>query len=95
MDFTDHTFRNTTVDLDENKFFNCKFYNCTLAYSGGQPPDLIGNEFHGHNKWSFTDAAGRTLQFMILLYSVDPDLMEKTFQSIGEQSGKVGDIVIH
>jgi hypothetical protein len=35
MDYRDQTFRNQTIDIDENQYFGCTFENVVFRYEGG------------------------------------------------------------
>ena len=57
------TFTNETVRIDDHRFLNCRFHECTIYYSGG---DYFFDEcvFDGPNVWQFQDAAQRTIQLL-------------------------------
>lgn len=61
------TFENVNVDLDGHSYDGCTFRNCQLVYRGGEPPTIINCSFYGVT-FGFDDAAGRTVNFMSLLF---------------------------
>jgi len=91
MDHEYHEFENKlysgkSLVLDGKSFGNCKFKNCTLIYTGGNPPKLNGCSFDGCN-WQFDDAAARTLTYFSGLYNGGfADLVEATFHDVRKGS---------
>jgi hypothetical protein len=67
MEFDGQAFADTREVVDGNKYLNCRFERCEIVYCGGEIPHMIGCTFDAC-AWHFEDAAGRTLQFMNLLY---------------------------
>jgi hypothetical protein len=54
------TFRDATIEVDEKRFIDCQFFNCTLWYKGGN----YGWErtvFHPGCVWKFDGCALRTV----------------------------------
>jgi len=83
--FENHKFENTEVRLDGNRYINCIFKRCLLIYGGMEVVTLEGCGFH-ECKWSFVDAAARTINFMAGLYhgagEGGRNLVEDTFTNI-------------
>jgi len=83
--FEDSEYENIEERLDGNRYINCIFKRCLLIYGGMEVVTLEGCEFH-KCKWSFVDAAARTINFMAGLYhgagEGGKDLVEKTFANI-------------
>ena len=82
---TGKTFSKQRVPLDGAAFVNCTFDECELVYGGGEAPRMEGCRING-GRWSFADAASRTLAFMHGLYhGLGPGgkaLIERTFDDI-------------
>ena len=85
MQFEGKTFTQETVDLDFNRFVNCRFERCVLVFHGFGAISMDGCSF-SFVDWRFVDAAATTLQFMTGLYhGAGPggrELIEKTFEGI-------------
>lgn len=83
--YENRKFENQVVQLDGNQYIRCTFQGCTLQYGGSEIPTLKDNEFN-RCKWEFTDAAERTIKFMIGLYrgagEGGRELIEQTFKNI-------------
>lgn len=62
------TFSNEDIHLDFNEFIDCKFVECNIIYHGYGPVKLEGCSFE-NIRWSFSDAAAKTLNFMSGLYA--------------------------
>jgi hypothetical protein len=89
-----HELRDTLVELDGNEFRGQHFINCTLVYRGGVPPVIVGCRLT-NTRFSFADAAERTLAFMATMcHGGFRPVIERTFESIlrGKQGG---DTVLH
>lgn len=84
-DYEGQTFTNEHVHLDGNNFTNCYFENCNLIYSGGELPDLVGNQLV-QTTISFGGSATRTVQFMRAIYhgfgETGRTLIDNTFEQI-------------
>ena len=79
--YENRTYEDQTMQLDENEYVNCTFRRCRLQY-GGAALKLEGNNF-SQCTWEFTDAAGRTVNFMMALYHQGGrELIEQTFENI-------------
>jgi hypothetical protein len=61
------TFTHETVQLDGEQFADCEFIKCRLVYSGGAVPKLKDCRFDDCD-WKFEDAAGRTLEYMKVVW---------------------------
>jgi len=85
MKSKDKTFSNEDLDLDFNSFTNCKFVNCNMIYHGFGPIGMEGCSFT-EVRWTFSDAAALTLNFMSSLYVGAGEggrrLIEQTFENI-------------
>jgi hypothetical protein len=81
----DKSFLNSTETLDGRVFEKCSFTNCTLVYRGGTIPVWTDCQFI-ECRFSFEDAAERTLNFMKILYHscppMGPQLVDTFFNSI-------------
>lgn len=60
---------NMTVYLDGQHYQYTRFENCTLVYSGGVVPTLLGNQFLNCT-WRVEGAASNTLDFFKLLTAI-------------------------
>ena len=79
--YENQTFEDQTIQLDENEYANCKFRRCRLQY-GGAAVRLKDNDF-SQCTWEFTNAAERTVKFMMALYHQGGrKLIEQTFENI-------------
>ena len=58
----DQTYREP-VDVDGNRFVNCRFENTQLRYGGGMLPNFENCHFENVG-WYFHDAALRTIQLL-------------------------------
>ena len=58
-----------TVALDGETFSDCEFRDCRLVYAGGEPPTFSQCRFDACD-WKFDEAAGRTLAYLKLVWSV-------------------------
>lgn len=85
MEYQDQTLVDTRVQVDGNKYSNCRFDRCAITFCGGAIPHIMDCTFNDCS-WSFEDAAERTLQFMNLLYHGTGDhgreLIERTIEMI-------------
>ena len=57
------SFSRIIVDLDNKRFFGCKFTNCTLRYAGGQCEWDQNCAFESCS-WELIGAAARTLRIL-------------------------------
>ena len=57
------TFRGGTVVIDGKRFENCKFFECTLIYSGG-PAEMSSCEFGPNLLWGFQEPIGTSLNVL-------------------------------
>lgn len=64
--YKDSTFRNVTINLDDNTFDGCTIEDCTLVYSGGSLPRLLNSSFI-NSGFTLAGPAQRTLVFMQML----------------------------
>jgi hypothetical protein len=62
-------YNHETVLLDGESFEGCEFRACRMIYAGGAVPHFRDCQFADCD-WRLDDAAGRTLAFMQLLWSV-------------------------
>lgn len=88
-DYEGQTFTNEQIHLDGNSYTNCYFENCNLIYSGGELPNLVGNELV-QTTMSFGESASRTIQFMRAIYhgfgETGRELIDNTFEQIMRSS---------
>jgi hypothetical protein len=90
MKYADKAFENVTVQTDGNSYARCEFLNCTLIYSGGDPPSLEGCTFDPP-KFAFRGAAGNTLNFLRAMYHGGfRDYVEATFDDIRSNAKSAG-----
>lgn len=87
------SFRNETIQLDNNQFDHCQFDNCQLVFSGTGNIGLSNCSFNDCI-WTFGGSAANTIQFMTALYAMGggaKDLIESTFDNIrrGAQNNPV------
>ena len=76
------TFNNEKILIDGNYYFDCKFNNCELEYSGGTPPSFVECEITD-TLFSFSGQASATLQFMNAMYHGGfRPIIEQTFDNI-------------
>ena len=82
---SDSEISGVTQELDGKEFDGCTFHDCTLVYSGGDPPTIRNCNF-GNCRWEFRSAADRTIGFMRALYhgmgEGGRQLVEQTFENI-------------
>jgi hypothetical protein len=67
MNFTDKAFKDETVELDGNQYFNCGFHGCSLMYKGGDIPHFDNCRFEG-GSFMFDKGAGNAVEFLRELY---------------------------
>jgi hypothetical protein len=67
MTIENSEFSGVTIDVDDRKYLNCNFINCTLRYSGGIPPTFIGCTLD-ETGFSFSGAAGNTIELLRAMY---------------------------
>jgi hypothetical protein len=67
MKYSNKTFRDETVDLDGNQYFQCTFESCKLMYFGGLIPYFDSCAF-GSSTFMFEKGAGNALEFLRELY---------------------------
>ncbi len=67
MDYTERTFENETITLDNNTFRNCTFRNCTIEYGGGKTAFDGDLTFDGQNAVVFTGMAKNVYSIVSLL----------------------------
>lgn len=90
MRYENRSFTNADIELDDAEFFNCKFQDCNLIYSGGAPPSIVGCSFD-HIRVTFNGAAGNTLALMANLYSGGfRTIIEDTINNIRGNPGASG-----
>jgi hypothetical protein len=65
--FTEQIFRDSTEVIDGGEFDHCEFTNCTLLYKGGTLPILKNCQFK-ECRFTFEDAAERTINFLKIMY---------------------------
>jgi hypothetical protein len=85
MKFKNQTFSNDDVHMDFNHFINCRFVGCNLIYHGFGTMGMEGCSFT-NVRWTFSDAAANTVDFMASLYTGAGEggrkLIEQTFENI-------------
>ena len=85
MEFKDQKFSNQEVHMDFNHFINCKFIDCNMIYRGYGVIRMEGCSFT-NVRWTFSDAAANTVDFMASLYAGAGEggrkLIEQTFENI-------------
>jgi len=83
--YENETFEDRVIQLDGNQYINCTFRRCQLQFGGLASVTLESCNFN-QCSWTFTEAAARTVNFMIGLYhgtgKGGRDLVEKTFENI-------------
>jgi hypothetical protein len=72
MNATGQAFADQTVYLDGCAYYNCRFTDCNLVYSGLMPVTLVGCTFL-NCKFDFSGPAANTLQFLHLLAGAGGD----------------------
>ena len=90
MKFEGKTFLGETISLDYNDFVKCEFRDCNLIYHGFGTVGIVDCSFY-LVRWTFSDAASHTIDFLTALYSGSGEggkkLIESTFANI--RSGKI------
>lgn len=85
MKFKNQEFLNEDINMDFNNFVDCNFNRCNMIYRGYGPIGMQGCSFVDV-KWTFSDAAANTVNFMTSLYSGAGEggrkLIEQTFENI-------------
>lgn len=75
-------FRDTKVVLDGEHFVECTFERCSLIYGGGRLPLFDGGTIDSCN-WQLTDAARRTIQFLMTLRELGaPDVVDQVIDQL-------------
>ena len=67
MDYNDKSFNGEEVYLDDNRYIDCSFHNCTLIYGGGESGGFSNCQF-SESKWGFNGSASNTIEFLTFLY---------------------------
>ena len=83
-DWKNYVFKDQHIDLDGNQYQGCTFRGCALVYKGGPLPILTGCAFYDC-RWSFEEAATRSLQFLqgiAMMSGNAKDFIQKTFPVI-------------
>lgn len=76
-------FKGKEIVLDGNEYEDCQFYDCRLVYEGGTLPIIRGRSTFDRSRFAMQGEASRTLNFMIMLYSMGAkDMVEKVFDAI-------------
>lgn len=57
-------FLNETVHIDGKTLIDCIFENCSIVYSGGDLPSMVGCNMDPKCRIAFEGAAGRTIVLM-------------------------------
>lgn len=82
MRFDNKTFKNETINLDNNEFHGCHIENCVLRFSGNGPVTM-GNNSIIDSPFEFAGPAATTLSFMAGMYSGGAkEIIEATFANI-------------
>jgi len=68
MKFKGKKFSKEGIHMDFNQFVDCGFEDCNLVYHGYGNIGMESCSFK-NVRWSFSDAAAKTLSFMGALYS--------------------------
>ena len=80
-----NTYSGVKVSLDNQKYKDCTFTNCTIEYGGSGPISLEGCSFN-NCQWVFTGNAQNTLNFMQVMYhhmgEFGKSMIEATFENI-------------
>ncbi|AGQ94068.1 hypothetical protein M634_22470 [Vibrio parahaemolyticus O1:Kuk str. FDA_R31] len=83
--FSNCTFENTTVRLDNTTYKNCVFTHCVIEYAGQGPIGLDSCTFNDC-QWTLVGAAQHTMQFLASMYHGMGDfgqqMVEATFNNI-------------
>jgi hypothetical protein len=74
-------FINTRVPIDNQRFENCIFDKCALAFSASGPVQFEGCTFNDCS-FGFDGAAAAMVRFMTELYKLTPQTIEGTFDKI-------------
>jgi hypothetical protein len=62
-------YNHETVVLDGQEFADCEFRECRMVYAGGEVPSFANCRFDAC-EWKFDDAAGRTLAYLKVVWSL-------------------------
>lgn len=83
--FKECAFTNSTVRLDNNEYFKCKFEKCIIEYAGEGPIGLDSCTFSGC-EWVLVGYARNTLDFLGSMYhgmgEFGQEMVEATFANI-------------
>lgn len=66
--FRNETFSDQEIVVDGNLYESCGFFDCTLIYQGGEPPDFLRCSFQG-GKVQMEGTASRTARYLNVLYA--------------------------
>lgn len=83
MKTSGRTFSDEKIDIDGRDFENCKFVRCTLVYSGGKPPSLVGLELVD-TVLGFTGPAGNTLSLIKAMATPNSGFQELILATLPE-----------
>lgn len=93
MKFTNQTFTNQTIKLDDNEFYGCTFIGCRITYDGGATT-LEGNSYDESTTYTFTGAAANTLAILSALYADrGTEFIKKLFENIRKGDNRSYDIL--
>ena len=82
MRFTNETFADEIITLDDNSFIDCNIVQCDIVYEG-TGVGVLANCIIESARFSFTGAAARTLDLMSKLYANGgASIVEATFEAI-------------
>ena len=79
-------FAYSIIVLDGEEYEQCIFDNCTLIYKGGALPQVTECTITSC-KWTFEEAAQRTMQWLAILYKFDKTLGENVIAGIRGEPG--------
>jgi hypothetical protein len=82
MNYKNERFFGVDVEIDGNRFENCRFARCNLVYRGGDSPALIGCDFQDV-EIIFGNSAANTVALMQEMYAAGfAQVIEKTINYI-------------
>ena len=86
QEIKDESYTGQTIELDNKRFVDCRFDNCTFVFQGSSPFQFKENVI-SQCKWRFSGYAGLTIGMLAQMYQGGFDEhVEELFQKIRERA---------
>lgn len=91
MHYADQTFSDCEIRLDGNIYERCVFERCHLLFAAQARVHFAGNISFNECRWTFSEAAQYTIEFLGLLSSTPTGktVVQKTLTAVGIQFTKL------